>query len=293
MRRTIVFSALVAALAVGTGAATAAAHPGSGNRPTDCAARNARGRSVAVVGLVADGTLICFQDDRPHREDAIGVVKGLQQDVSLLGIDYRPANNTLYGLGDAGGVYAIDTSSAAATLVSRLDKPLSGTAFGIDFNPTVDRLRVISDTGQNLRVNVDTGMTTVDSALNLPGATPPVNPALGVVAAAYTNNDGDPATATTLFDIDTTNDQVVVQAPPNNGALNPTGKLGLDAASPTGFDIYTSLRAGTAVANRALASIPSTRGTSLYRIDLLTGRADTAGRFDVTVTDIAIPTDQR
>ena len=44
---------------------------------------------------------------------------------------------------------------------------LSGTAFGFDFNPTVDRIRVVSDTGQNLRLNPDTGaVAAVDGALN-------------------------------------------------------------------------------------------------------------------------------
>ena len=30
----------------------------------DCAARNSRGRDLQVVGLVADGSLVCFEDDR-------------------------------------------------------------------------------------------------------------------------------------------------------------------------------------------------------------------------------------
>ena len=68
----------------------------------------------------------------------------------------------LYGLGNAGGVYVVNAHNAKASLVSRLDVALEGTSFGVDFNPTVDRLRVISDTGQNLRANVDTGATLVD-----------------------------------------------------------------------------------------------------------------------------------
>ena len=120
-------------------------------------------------------------------------------------------------------------TTPSAKLVSRLNQPLQGTAFGVDFNPTVDRLRIVSDTGQNLRVNVDDGTTNVDGTLNIPGTTP-VNPALGVTAVAYTNNDADPNTATTLFDIDTTNDNIVIQAPANAGSLSPTGKLGVDAA---------------------------------------------------------------
>ena len=292
MRRTFLLPALAAALAsITLGAATANADFNNGN---DCGARNSRGRDLQVVGLVADGTLVCFEDDRPRRADTIGTVYGLDQDVSLIGIDYRPANNTLYGVGNAGGVYTIDANTAQATLVSRLNQPLTGTNFGVDFNPAVDRLRIVSaETGQNLRVNVDDGTTNVDGTLNIPGATP-VNPALGASAVAYTNNDADPNTVTTLFDIDTTNDNVVIQAPANAGSLSPTGKLGVDAASPVGFDIYSSLGYGTTTGLRPLATFAGPDGkTNLYRVDLLAGRVSQVGTFRVPVVDIAIPTDQR
>lgn len=297
MRRTSILSTFAAALAIGTTAACVppagpGPAPGGGNA-SNCAARRATGRDVAVVGLVADGSLVCFKDGGPPRLSKIGAITGLVQDTSLVGIDYRPANNVLYGLGNAGGVYTVDAASAAVTLVSRLNQPLVGTSFGVDFNPTVDRLRIVTDTGQNLRVNVDDGTTTVDGPLNIPG-TPPVNPALGVTAVAYTNNDADPNTATTLFDIDTTNDNTVIQAPANSGSLSPTGKLGVDAAGAVGFDIYSELRNGTTVSVRALASIATADGaTTLYGIDLLTGRASSNGAFDRPVVDIAIPTAQQ
>ena len=296
MRRKLILPAVAAALALGVaGASTANAGKSStdGDNVTQCAARNARGRHLHVVGLVADGTLVCFRDDRPSRAVTIGEVSGLVQDTSIVGIDYRPANNLLYGLGNAGGVYTIDANTAEAQLTSRLNKPLEGTSFGIDFNPTVDRLRIVSDTGQNLRTNVDDGTTTADSNLNIPGPTP-VNPALGVTAVGYTNNDADPNTATTLFDIDATNDNTVIQAPPNAGSLNPTGKLSVDAsAGSVGFDIYSQLDDGTTVGLRPLASIATPDGaTSLYQVDLLAGRVAEVGTFKVPVVDLAIPTDQ-
>ena len=163
MRRKFILPAIAAALAVGVMGTTASAdQPSRTTQSNDCAARNSRGRDLQVVGLVADGTLVCFEDDRPGRAKAIGAVTGLVQDTSLVGIDYRPANNVLYGLGNAGGVYTIDANTAQATLRSRLNQPLQGTDFGVDFNPTVDRLRIVSNTGQNLRTNVDDGTTTVD-----------------------------------------------------------------------------------------------------------------------------------
>lgn len=41
--------------------------------------------------------------------------------------------------------------------------------------------------------------------------------ALGMTGAAFTNNDLDAAAATSLFDIDTTNDRVSLQSPANAG----------------------------------------------------------------------------
>ena len=172
-------------------------------------------------------------------------VTGLVADARLIGIDHRAATGALYGVGELGGIYTIDAGSGAATKVAQMSVVPSGTTFGVDFNPTVDRLRVVSDTQQNLRVDVTTGATVTDLALSGPG----------VAGAAYTNNDADPNTATTLFDIDAAADQVSVQAPANNGNLSPTGKLGVDTSSAVGFDIHSKLRDGSTVEGHAFASL--------------------------------------
>ena len=111
-------------------------------------------------------------------------------------------------------------------------------------------------------------------------------------AAAYTNNDADAATATTLFDI-TLADQVAIQAPPNNGNLNPTGALGVDAGPAAGFDNYSTLRNGTTTEVRGLAVLTVGASSGLYEINLLTGKATPLGSFPVTVVDLAIPLNQR
>ncbi len=292
MRRKFLIPSVLAGLSVlAVGAVPAQAR--LFNDKDDCASTSRFERDLDVVGLTADGKLVCFEDDDPRDADRIGTVAGLLTDTKLVGIDYRPATGDLYGLGDRGGVYVVDASNAKVSLRSRLNVALEGTQFGVDFNPTVDRLRIVSDTGQNLRANVDTGVTTEDGDLNYLGP-PPVNPALGVTAVAYTNNDADPNTATTLFDIDTSLDQVTVQAPPNAGTLNPTGKLLVDVSSPVGFDIYSTIvSSGTTVDNDAFASLTSASGSAFYSIDPLTGRATRVGSFRVPVVDIAIPLDQR
>ena len=275
MQKHFALPAVAAALSLGALGPMTDCAPDGGGGTNDCAKRNSRGDDLAVVGLVGDGSLVCFQDGRPDRATTVGAISGLTGDSSLVGIDYRPATNVLYGVGNAGGIYTVDAGTAAARKVSQLNVALEGTSFGVDFNPTVDRLRIISDTGQNLRANVDDGSTTPDTPLNIPGATP-VNPATGVIGAAYTNNDADPNTATTLFDIDTgaNRDQTVIQSPANSGQLAATGKLTVDASGAVGFDIYATQRNGTTSSKLGPGGHPDVR-----RVRLLPDRAaDRPGR---------------
>ena len=267
---------------------------GRGNPHHNHSKGHHKDRGLTVVGLTADQRLLTFDEDAPQRAKSSRPVSGLVDgDTALIGIDYRVQDGNLYGVGNAGGVYIINVKSAAATLVNRLSVALSGTSFGVDFNPAADRLRIISDSGQNLRHNVNAGgVTLVDMDMNYT----PGTPAAGVTGAAYTNNDLDPNTSTTLFDIDSTLDQVVLQSPPNNGSLAATGKLLVDTSPAVGFDIYSTLRGGSTVELEALASLSSSTGAaSLYSINLLSGKVTWRGLFKGSdqVTDIAIPLDQR
>lgn len=252
---------------------------------------------VRVIGLTDDGRLVRFRADSPRRARDIGDVAGLSgTDTALIGIDFRVQDGKLYGVGNGGGVYTIDTTTAHAQLANTLTIPLNGTVFGVDFNPAADRLRIISDTGQNLAHNVNAGGVTAANAVltyTAPPATPV--PAAGLSGAAYTNNDVAPAgtpTATTLFDVDTTLDQIVIQSPPGNGILVATGKLGFDAGPSAGFDIYSRLVRGVTVANRAFATLSVNGMYSFYRVNLTTGRATLVGGFDDQVVDIAVPLNQ-
>jgi hypothetical protein len=272
---------------------------GDSYRSDDGSRRDDR-RSLQVVGLTDDGRLVRFDTDSPGRTRGIGKVKGLAGDMSLVGIDYRVQDGKLYGVGNAGGIYTLSTGDAAATKVGQLTVALSGTSFGVDFNPAANRLRVVSNTGQNLRHNLDdatattpplAGNTMMDGNLTVPPSTTPV---MGVAGAAYTNNDLDPNTVTTLFDLDTAADQIVVQSPANGGQLAPTGKLLVDAGPVAGFDIYSRTAFGTTQGNVGFATVSVLGRSSLYQVSLLTGRLTRIGSFrpSAQVADIAIPLDQ-
>lgn len=248
--------------------------------------------NLSVIGLTDDGRLVWFRANSPQSTRDIGYVQGLSgNDTALVGIDFRVQDGKLYGVGNGGGVYTIDAATAEAQFVNALTVPLMGTSFGVDFNPVADRLRIISDTGQNLAHNVDVGGVTVANS-TLTYTAPPAAPvaATGVTGAAYTNNDlNQPATATTLFDLDTMMDQIAIQSPPGTGILVATGKLGLDADVVTGFDIYSRLERGVTVSNHGFASLMTNGSRGFYRIHLTTGRAIRLGALGETLIDIAIP----
>ncbi|MGH3872945.1 MAG: DUF4394 domain-containing protein [Pseudonocardiaceae bacterium] len=253
--------------------------------------------ALDIVGLTDDNKLVAFSSDNSTIRET-GTIRGLSAgDTKLVGIDYRVQDGKLYGVGDKGGLYTLEINGQA-TSVGRLTIALEGTSFGVDFNPAANALRVVSDTGQNLRqslANTPLAVTAADAKLSyppVPPATAPAPPAAGIIGAAYTNNDADPNTATTLYDLDATLDQIVIQSPANSGLLAPTGKLTVDAGADAGFDIYSVPGGGTITGQLAFATLPVGGRYGLYKITLFSGKAELVGSFDRKVVDVAIPLNQ-
>jgi hypothetical protein len=258
-------------------------------------AGNAAGQTL--YGLTAPNRLIQFSSDNPGTIISQIQVTGLQRHEKLLGIDFRPANGKLYALGNTSRVYVIDLPSGVATPVGSgpFAPALEGQFFGFDFNPTVDRIRVVSNTGQNLRLHPDLG-TVVDFDPNTAGIQPDGRLAFAatdvnkgfqstVVGVAYTNPDNDPNTGTTLYDIESVRNVLAIQNPPNNGALNTVGALGVNVTKLVGFDIASS---GMAYAVLSISGVGSNR---LATINLTTGRVTTLGTIGNSqpVTGLAAP----
>lgn len=256
---------------------------------------------LRIVGLTGDGQLVCFSDRKPQRTRVIGTLAGFGgSDSRLIGIDFRPQDGLLYGVGNAGGLYRIDTNTAALTAVGQLSTapdPAAG-AFGVDFNPAANALRIVASTGQNLRqsfANLGSGnplaATAVDGTLGYTLSATPGPTALGIIGAAYTNNDLAAATATSLFVLDSMLSQIALQSPANAGFLVATGKLGVTPTA-AGFDIYSVLRGNVTVAQRALAALVVGGQSTLVDVDLLTGAASTRGAVGAMLVDMAVPLNQ-
>jgi hypothetical protein len=232
-----------------------------------------------LIGLVAGNRLVTFAAGKPAQTSAPVAITGLATGESIVGITVRPATGALIGLGDSSRLYQIDASTGLATGIGPgpFSPALMGQSFGVDFNPTVDRIRVVSDAQQNLRLHPDLG-TVVDGDPATPGVQGDanLNPAGAVSAAAYTNSVAG-ASTTTLFVIDHGADTLLRQGgpdsmppSPNTGMLTPIGSLAASTDAPVGFDIAPG-------SNTAYAVLQVQGTSKLHTIDLGTGAATLVG----------------
>jgi hypothetical protein len=257
-----------------------------------------------VHAVTADGRLIRFNAGQPQKLLASVAVTGLQPGETLLGIDYRVARGLLYGLGSSPRLYRIDAATGVATAVGGpLAVTLEGSEFGFDFNPTVDRIRVVSDRGQNLRLHPDTGAVVdgnatlaglqTDGALAFDAADVNAGKKPRVVAAGYTYNKQDEK-ITTNYAIDAATGSLVHQGSkegvqpvvsPNTGRLDTVGSLKTAAFDRAALDISD-------VSNAAYAALTDgdRKASRWVRIDLATGAATPIGTIGggIAVTGVAI-----
>ena len=204
-------------------------------------------------------------------------VTGLATAENLVAIDFRPATGELYGVTSSSKLYVIDVITGATRTVSTtaFAPAIDGTIASMDFNPTADRIRIVTNTGQNLRINPETGqVTNVDP--NITGST--------VTGVAHDNNYAG-AASTVLYDIDAVAGQLLKQDPPNSGTLVAVGSLGANLGNFVSFDIAPDSK-------KALAVGIVGDSTKLFTIDLASGKATLAGKFirGVRINSIAIPT---
>ena len=245
-----------------------------------------------VFAITADHVLISFNAGQPGRVLSSKPVQGLIAGDQLIGMDFRVAKGVLHALSRKGQLYTLDTASAQLKPVGagNLSVPLRGDRYGVDFNPAADRVRVISDAGQSMRLHPDTGAQ-VDFDAAKPGVQTDPDVTFAVqdsqhghspqlVAAAYTYNNKDEK-ITTNYVLDARLGTLVMQGSregavtvesPNLGVLRTVGALGVGPLVDAAFDISD-------VRNTALAALRTRtdQRTRLYKLDLSTGQATLVG----------------
>lgn len=230
-------------------------------------------RAELAFGVTLNQTLVSFNTNAPNALLSGVAVSGLMSNEQILGIDFRPADGGMYALGSFSNLYRVDTVTGVATRVGAgAGLTLNGSSFGFDFNPTIDRIRVVSDTGANYVFNPNTGTASQATGLFYAagdanqGATPLVT------SSAYTNSFAG-ATTSQLFGIDTGLDMLVRQAN-SAGTLNTVGALGADITDLVGFDI-----SGTSGMAYAVSIEAASARSMLWTINLDTGAATFVGEL--------------
>jgi hypothetical protein len=226
-------------------------------------------RAELVFGVTDQRFVVSWDSASPGVLLSGSAVSGLQQNETVLGIDFRPATGQLYALGSSNRLYVLNTTTGAATMVGAgpFAIPITGSSHGFDFNPTIDRIRVVTNTNDNYVLNPNDGTvqlqaTDVFYVTGDPnqGADP------NVVHSSYTNSFAG-ATATQLFGVDTGLDVLVRQAN-NAGTLETAGGFGTDVTDIGGFDISGA----TGSAYLAIRDAMSSKST-FWTINLATGVA--------------------
>jgi hypothetical protein len=243
-----------------------------------------------IYAVTTGNQLVQFNAGQPQKTLSTQALTGLAAGDTLLGIDYRVAKGQLFGLGASGQLYRIDTKTGAASAIGTPNAlPREGaTEWGFDFNPTVDRIRVVNDAGYNLRLHPDTGAQ-VDGNPNEPGvqldgrlaydaADVNAGKSPAVVAAGYTyNKDNDKITTNYALDgrqgvlvHQGTKEGVQPAVSPNTGRLFTVGSLGIGSFQRATLDISD-------LSNAAYAAITANGKSAWYRVDLATGQATRIG----------------
>jgi hypothetical protein len=287
--RRLVHSALLAAAALAVSAGAASAEP-----------------AVGVIRGISAGSsfnlLASFDTEKPGSFTDVKLVTGLGPGEKLADVDFRYHPNgelsplpgpQLFGLTfkigieDSLRLYTVDLATGAATPVGpEFGSTPAGNTYGIDFNPSADRIRVVNDLDANFRVNPNNGALAVkDTNLNPAGhkvAGVAYDRVDQVIPPVVSNNTTAYAIDTSASSLVTIGDVNASPKSPNEGVLANPKPLGVTVApnTPVGFDID---RAGA-----AYASIVGGSGPGLYSVNLATGAAALIGALPVALNGLAI-----
>ena len=226
----------------------------------------------------ATNSIVSFDAVSPGTLASNVALTGLAAGETLIGIDFRPATGVIYSVAisaTTSRVVTVNPVSGVVTPVGTGFTPLLATtaAYGIDFNPVPDRIRVMNSSGLSIRLNPNDGtLAGTDTSLAYAVGDPGAPAAPQVTQVAYNNNVAG-TTTTTLFGIDFATDVLVRVGgvdgtpSPNTGVLTTIGALGVvTTAAAGGFDIAPGSPTGFAVLRVGAAS-------NLYRVDLSSGAA--------------------
>ncbi|RUL86751.1 DUF4394 domain-containing protein [Tautonia sociabilis] len=252
-----------------------------------------------ALSSTAATTVFLLDDDRPD-PDALAISNAIQPILTfrpseeiassflnstdptnapideVLGGDIRPRDGKLYLISRDSSIGAlrlfrvdIRTGDAVPVGPGPIPVSLSGGRVGIDFDPAADRLRVVSESGQNLLIRPDGTLDRQDGTLRYAAGDPnaTASPRADGLAIASAPGGG----SSTAFVIDSSAGVLAVLDGPS-GTLQTVGALGFRVIDTVfGFDLLPGDPFGYALIAADGAPL------RLFTIDLATGQASPAG----------------
>jgi hypothetical protein len=222
--------------------------------------------AIDFWGVSPSNDLMKYRSTTPPTLVSSTKISGLQPEEHIMAVDIRTIDKSLYAVTDMGALYVID-ATGASKLISQtpFDPAISGDAIGFDYNQLTDRFTIISSTGQNYKIDPNSGQVV---AIDMPVK-------LGMAGSAYNNG--------ILYDIDATQG-VLYKQDPMTSYLTQVGPTNIHLKGDGGFDI-SSGGWGLAVylsSNYGADSATVPTGTSreawlLYNVNLKTGQTVTVG----------------
>ena len=229
----------------------------------------------SLVAINSQNQISVF--DSSNASSAVfNAITGIAAGKTFVGIDLRPSNNTVYGITTSNEIFTLDAYTGNSSFVAALSNNIINSSFGygVDFNPVADAagnasFRIVGSNGQNFAVNASTGLVT-NFANNTGAATPSHTIGTGYTGVAYTNsNPLTPATATSLYYVNSSTDELFVATGSfNTPTINKVGALGHEILKANGFEIgsnglaYSSFLMDDGTGKSILASVNLTTGSS-------------------------------
>jgi len=243
-------------------------------------------------GVTNNNRIVSFNTATPGTLLSDNAITGLNPGEAIRGFDFRPLTRQFFIVTSDSRVLALDAGGTSIAIGAGFSPVLDATAagFGVDFNPTVDRIRVVDANGGNRRLNPLTGgAVATDTTLSyVDGSGAP-----RAVGAAYTNSQFGvmvPAGSTRQFIVDSGRDLLVETGSMaggnpsfNGGIVTPIGALGFDLGDLAGFDIYGPT-------GEAFLSDTTGLSSTFYTLNLSTGATVLVGEIGsgLYLTDIAV-----
>jgi hypothetical protein len=238
-----------------------------------------------LVAVTQYNDVVSFNHGAPGTIETSARIHGVAEGDSVVAIDFRPGDGHLYALGNSGKIYLLNWRTGVATLKSSLHAAsgdtysgLDGHVFSINFDPLAGSLRTVSDSGQNLSIDVDSGEVRTQTAYAADKSVP--------LAAAFTTQSNG-AFRSTLYVIDGRSNGLQSVLAPADAKTISVGSFGGSFGRYAGFDILGNESSGTAF---AALSIPDTTTSKLYAVQLGAGTAKSYGTIggDAKIRSLSI-----